>query len=84
MRTVNRCLFSGERAEVDAAAQEEGGRLRHSEHDPPQRLEKGRQAILNTESAMMINLLNGYEQSAVCTGTAECCASYIFSAKDKR
>jgi hypothetical protein len=52
-RTVARCLFSGESAEVDAAAEEEGGRLWHSEHDPPQRLEKGRQAILNTVSEMM-------------------------------
>jgi hypothetical protein len=60
MRTVARCLFSGESAEVDAAAQEEGGRLRHSEHDPPQRLEKGRQAILNGVSEMMRKVLNCY------------------------
>ena len=40
-------LLLVEEPEVDTAAEQDGRRLRHPEHDPAQRLEEGRQPVLN-------------------------------------
>ena len=40
-------LLFVEEPEVDPAAEQDGGGLRHPEHDPAQRLEEGRQPVLN-------------------------------------